>query len=468
MDTPFKHLYDALPVAIQNIAVTGYSILLDRKRYGGDFKKIKKFMEESQWFSKQELIAYQEEKLQQLIEYSYKHVEYYRDVMKDLKLRPSDIKTLDDLQKLPIITKETIKGNFKSLLSDEFALKTVQKGHTSGTTGSPLEICYSDNLVNFNYAMLDRQYSWAGINLGKLGDKVAVIRGNIIVPLKNEQPPFWRYNYFHKQLLLSSFHLKPENIPYYLEELRKYSPKTLDGYPSTVYILAKYLKNIGEKLKLDSVLTSSETLYDFQRETIEESFDCKVFDYYGSAERVLFTTECSEHTGAHIGMEYGITEICDGAGNRLQDGQTGTIVATSLHNYAMPMLRYKTNDMSAIKAEKCSCKREHYLLNDVTTKAEDTLVLKDGRLISPSVLTHPFKPLTSILESQIIQTDTTNVMVKLRVNDNFSEKDRSDLIHGLTERMGSDTIVTVKIVDELERTQSGKFKWVISNVDLNI
>jgi phenylacetate-CoA ligase len=468
MDTPFKKLYDALPPFVQNVAVTGYSILLDKQRYGGDFIKVKNFLEESQWYSERQLVEYQERMLAKLIQYSYLHVEYYKNLMDEYKLKPSDIKTIGDLQKLPILTKDLIKNNFKSLLSDEYSLKTVDKGHTSGTTGSPLEICYSKNLINYNYAMLDRQYSWAGVNLGKFGDRVAVIRGNIIVPLNTVKPPFWRYNYLHNQLLLSSFHLKPENIDLYLDELRNYSPKTLDGYPSTVYILAKYLKNKGEKLKLHSVLTSSETLYDFQRETIEESFDCKVYDYYGSAERVLFTTECNKHTGGHIGMEYGITEICDSNGITLENGATGTVIATSLHNYAMPLIRYKTNDNSAIKTVFCDCGRVHKLLDDVTTKAEDTIVLKDGRMISPSVLTHPFKPLTSILESQIIQNEISNITVKLRVDNNFNEDDKQALVHGLSDRLGKDTNIDIELVDSLERTSTGKFKWVISKINLNV
>jgi phenylacetate-CoA ligase len=468
MDTPFKKLYDALPPFVQNVAVTGYSILLDKQRYGGDFIKVKNFLEESQWYSERQLVEYQERMLAKLIQYSYLHVEYYKNLMDEYKLKPSDIKTIGDLQKLSILTKDLVKNNFKSLLSDEYSLKTVDKGHTSGTTGSPLEICYSKNLINYNYAMLDRQYSWAGVNLGKFGDRVAVIRGNIIVPLNTVKPPFWRYNYLHNQLLLSSFHLKPENIDLYLDELRNYSPKTLDGYPSTVYILAKYLKNKGEKLKLHSVLTSSETLYDFQRETIEESFDCKVYDYYGSAERVLFTTECNKHTGGHIGMEYGITEICDSNGITLENGATGTVIATSLHNYAMPLIRYKTNDNSAIKTVFCDCGRVHKLLDDVTTKAEDTIVLKDGRMISPSVLTHPFKPLTSILESQIIQNEISNITVKLRVDNNFNEDDKQSLVHGLSDRLGKDTNIDIELVDSLERTSTGKFKWVISKINLNV
>ncbi|MEL0587536.1 MAG: hypothetical protein AAES65_22090 [Candidatus Thiodiazotropha sp. (ex. Lucinoma kazani)] len=468
MDSPLKGLYDVLPVSLQNLALTGFSIALDKMRYGGEFKNIKSYLEKSQWYSEDELISYQELKLSELIKYCYKHVPYYTDVMNGLSLKPSDICTIDDLQKLPLLSKDDIKNNFSALLSDQYSYKKVKKGHTSGTIGSPLEICYSDNLIHYNYAMLDRQYSWAGVNLAKHGDKVAVIRGNTIVPLNNTQPPFWRYNHYHNQLLLSSFHLKPSNIHYYLDELERYAPLVLDGYPSTVYVLAKYLDNNNQTLKLDSVLTSSETLYDFQREIIEKSFECKIFDYFGSAERVLFTTECENHTGSHVGMEYGITEICNQDGECVIENEIGTIVATSLHNYAMPLIRYKTNDMSAIKKERCQCGRKHPLLLDVTTKAEDMLTLRDGRIISPSVLTHPFKPVTSILESQIIQNDYDNITIKLNVDDKFSTHDKKSLLHGLSERLGSDVNIKLEIVDEIQRTHTGKFKWVISKVGLGI
>jgi phenylacetate-CoA ligase len=468
MDSRFKGIYDRLPVLFQNIILSGFSLLLDRERYGGSFSDFKSFLDKSQWYSPEQLRQYQDKKLKDLIEYSYTHVGYYRKLMDERNLKPSDIVCIDDLKKLPVLTKEDIKNNFNALLSDEYQMDKVKKGHTSGTTGSPLEVCYSEDMIHINYAMLDRQYEWAGVHLKRFGDRIAVIRGNVIVPLEQKRPPFWRYNYVHNHMLLSSFHLSSDNIKFYIDELKRYKPKVLDGYPSTVYVLAKYLKNTGETLPLEAVLTSSETLFDFQREVIEESFQCRIFDYFGSAERVLFSTECNHHQGHHIASEYGITEIVDNKYQAISPGNIGYIVATSLHNKAMPLIRYLTNDMSAIKSSTCSCGRGLPLMDDVTTKAEDMLTLRDGRLISPSVLTHPFKPLTSIHASQIIQEDLDHVHVKLVATDDYTENDGESLIHGLKERLGDDVEVRISLVDELERTRNGKFKWVISKVDMGI
>lgn len=468
MQSRFKNVYDKLPVVAQNTILTGFSALLDRERYGGDFHRYKRFLEESQWYSAAQLRSYQDEQLARLIAYNYRHVPYYRRIMDERGLKPQDIVSTADLVKLPLLTRQDIKDHFTELLSDEYTLAKVKKGHTSGTTGSPLEICYSDGLVYLTYAMLDRHYAWAGVRMNVRGDRVAVVRGNPIVPLGQNKPPFWRYNYLHNQVLFSSFHMSPQNLPHYIAELRRFGPRVLDGYPSTLYVVAKFLQNTGQKLKLHAVISSSETLYDFQREVIEQSFDCKVFDYFAAAERVAFSGECERHEGHHLADEYGVTEILDAEGRTVECGKTGILVATSLHNYAMPMIRYVTNDMSSLKVQRCSCGRGLPLMDDVTTKAEDLITLRDGRLISPSVLTHPFKPLTSIAASQIIQEDIDTVRIRLVAGPAYNEHDEQELIHGMKERLGESVDIVIEKADALERTKAGKFKWVISKVKLGI
>ena len=105
-------------------------------------------------------------------------------------------------------------------------------------------------------------------------------------------------------------------------------------------MLAKVLLNRGERLPLKAAITSSETLYDFQREAIERAFQCRVFDYYAAAERVVFAVECDQHSGHHLCEEYGITEIVDDEHRPLPAGTEGIMVGTSLHNLGMPMIRY--------------------------------------------------------------------------------------------------------------------------------
>ncbi len=468
MNPLLKRFYDAAPVGAQNLMVTAFSVRLDRQRYGGRFREFQELMEEAQWWEAPRMAEWQDSRLRSVVAHAYSHVPYYRELFDQRGLKPADIQTRSDLVKLPLLTRDTVKRRLPELLSGAIPESRRAEGHTSGTTGSPLTVFYSADMMHVNYAALDRQYRWAGVRMAKWGDRVAVIRGNIIVPLAQRRPPFWRMNYIHRQLLLSNFHLAPDNLPHYFAALRAFSPAVLDGYPSSVYVLAKVLLNRGERLPLKAVLTSSETLFDFQREAIEKAFECRVFDYFGAAERVVFATECNDHGGHHLCEEYGITEFLDEDGEPVPAGQEGFLVGTTLHNLAMPLLRYRTSDRSALKTTPCRCGRPLSLMEDVATKAEDLLRLSDGRLISPSVLTHPFKPLDCIEASQLVQTDLDRLVVRLVPTPAYSAADGQHLVSELKARLGQDMRIDIELRTTLPRTGSGKFKWVISEVDLGI
>ena len=258
--------------------------------------------------------------------------------------------------------------------------------------------------------------------------------------------------------------MSDENMAYYLEKLEKFGPKVIEGYPSTVYILARYLNQKGTTLPLRAVLTSSETLFSYQKEEIEKAFHCKIFDFYGLAERVIFATECSTHDGKHLNCEYGITEFVDENGRPAPAGQSGRMVGTSLHNLGMPMIRYVTSDQSFLKSEPCPCGRSLPLMDAVTTKQEDLVLTPDGRWISPSVLTHPFKPMKNILESQIIQEKLDQIVIKIIRSPEYNETDSARLIEGLRERLGESVEIKLDFVDHIGRERSGKFRWVISKL----
>lgn len=461
-------LYNLAPVWGQNLILTGYSALLDRERYGGQFGVYRDLLAKAERFSASELAAYQDERLRATVAHAYETVPFYRRRFDEQKLKPSDIRGQEDLPKVPLLTRADIRTHFEDLRSRSVSRGSMRTGHTSGTTGTPLTVGYDADTVWMAYAALDRHYRWAGCRLARDGDRIAVARGNVIVPLEQRTPPFWRMNRYQNQLLLSSFHLSKQNLPAYFEALARFKPAVLDGYPSTLYLLAKFLQSRGETFPLRAAITSSETLYDFQRQVIEERFACRVFDYYALAERVVFSSECERHEGHHLAMEYGIAEVVDGQGRPLPSGSVGKLVGTSLHNMAMPLIRYVTNDMTSFREKPCSCGRGLKIMDDVTTKAEDVLTLKDGRLISPSVLTHPFKPLDCIEGSQIIQTDRDSVTVRLIPGPAYTRAHTDHLVTELQARLGDDIRIEVQMVDRLEPAANGKFKWVTSHVPLGI
>jgi phenylacetate-CoA ligase len=456
-----EKVYRKSPIALQVGLLNLKALDLYLERYGRKFWKLFEEFERNQWLPPSDIAAYQDERLREIIAYAYEHVPYYRRVMTARKLAPMDIKSSGDLHKLPVLTKQDIKRNYDELISREHKGRRLRHGHTSGTTGSPLDVCYDIKTCVVHHVADWRQKYWAGL---KYGEPYASMQGRVIVPTAQTRPPFWRKNYVNNQLFLSSFHLKDRNIGYYFDKLAQDQIRYLEGYPSVIYVLALYLSKHNQRFPMGAVLTSSETLLPIQRELIEDKFQCKVFDFYGMAERAVFATECDRHEGHHLNADYGITEFLDSDGSPVPAGAIGRIVATSIHNHAMPLIRYQTNDCCALKVEPCSCARVFSLMDDVATKEEAIVTLPDGRLMSPSVLTHPFKPMKNIIESQIVQTDLDRLLVRIVRGDSYCKEDEISLLGAFGERLGHDVRVEIEYVKHIERTPNGKLKWVVSNI----
>jgi phenylacetate-CoA ligase len=458
-------LYKRSPYAIQHIGFNLYAGILHHKRYGTNFKKIKSHIDSTEHYSSDEIKEYQYQKLMKIFRHSYESVPFYRRKYSEIGIHPEDIKSLEDMENIPLITKEDIKKYPNEFISERFKKSSLVHGHTSGTTGAPLNLYWDEHTSVFNNALDWRQKSWGGITIG---DKIAVFLGRTIVSPSKKSPPFWQLDRFHNMMWFSSFHLSDDHIDSILNTMKEFSPKAIEGYPSTISIIAKYALIRKIKIKVQSVFTSSEPLLDNQKSVIEEAFSCEVFDFYGMAERVVFATQCAKEHNYHLNFELAYNEIVSSDGNVMKPGERGYVVGTSLTNYAMPLIRYRTNDISSISEEKCSCGIEMDILDSVATKEEDIIVTKDGKMISSSALTHPFKPITTIVKSQIVQTSLENITIKVVCGEGFSNSDISNLVRSFKDRVGHDMNVEVVVVEDIPRTENGKFRWLISKVKLPI
>ena len=462
-----QYIYDKSPYFIQSKLFKLHCSVLYKKRYGHKFDRAISHLDETQWYSHEEILEYQNEKLKILIKHAFDTVPYYNELMKKNKLTPKDITKIEHLPKLPILTREAVFKNKNKLLSNKYRKDQLLHGHTSGTTGSPLDFFWDKNLWFLNNVFDWRQKIWAGVNIG---DPFGILLGRPIVSINRKIPPFWQYNPYENQLWISSFHLSNRNFPYILEKMINFKPLAMEGYPSTLYVFTSFLKKFQQFLPLKACFTSSETLYDHQKSVIEEIFHCKNFDFYGMAERVIWATECENQKGKHLNFEYGITEILDENDDIVDTGKPGFLVGTSLLNFGMPFIRYKTTDISSLLLDPCNCGRQMQLISNVTTKAEDLIFTPDGNYISSSILTHPFKPLHNIFMSQIIQKEIDFILIKIIKRDGYSKKDTDMLLSEFSKRVGSKINIKVEFVDNIQREKSGKLKWIKSEIkkDLNL
>jgi phenylacetate-CoA ligase len=457
-----EELYRRSPVWMQNLLLNVHAYRITLHRYGRPYRRaVDELLAHERW-DRERIETLQLHRLRQVVTHAYDRSPYYRRVMGEQGVKPTDVRDLGDLNRLPLLTKSIVRDRGSELVTEEKPRRGWLHGHTSGTTGSPLGLWYDRETCRINNAV-DRQFRLRA-GLGD-GDWLGILLGRVVVPPHQTRPPFWRVNHVHKQVWFSSFHLGEKYLEHYVREIERRKLQFLEGYPSTLYVLAKYLHGRGQVLPMRAVITSSETLHRLQRETIEAAFACKLYDFYALAERVIFAGECEVGEGKHLAEAYGITEIVDDEGRPVPDGQPGYMVGTSLYNTATPMIRYRTDDVSAFLTEPCPCGRTLRRIRDVSTKAEDIVVTPDGRQISPSILTHPFKPLDRIVASQIVQERPDHLLIKLVASGEFSSDEEATLIASLRERLGAEMEIEVRHVTEIPRERSGKLRWVISRVD---
>jgi len=440
--------------------VSAYGLAQRLARNGRGFRRHLAELEKSQWYSEAEFLELQREKLSRLVKHAYDRVPYYRTVMKERGLTPDDIRDPSDLQKLPFLTKEIVRTRYAELVSEDADRRRPRRSASSGTTGTPLVTLRDQNSIEFEQASLWRHWGIGGL---PLFGRRASLRGHPVVPPNQTTPPFWRRNLAENQLVMSGFHLSFDAGPSFAAAIQDFGARAVEALPASAYFLAESMLAHGVRLDLDLVLTGSEPIYPMHREVMERAFGCKVFDFYGISERVAFGMECDRHTGLHMAPEYGIVEFVD---PRFQHEEgIREVVGTGLNNYAMPLIRYRTEDFTRPVDLECPCGRKMPLVAPFETRVTGMLVTPNGRVMAYALVNYAFMGLENIRKSQIVQESPEDVVVRIVAGGEFSDTDRRSVIERLEQLMGEGTHVDVELVDDIPREPSGKYRWIVSKVN---
>lgn len=451
--------YFLSPVFVQDAFISLYGYKLYRERYIGNHNSEYKKLLESQWYTKDIIDNNNNVSFMELFQYAIEHVPYYRKLVSNGEIDSTEIKSISDIDKLPILSKEEVRKCTDMLISDEFNKNDLISINTSGTTGKSMSIYVSKEGRRYAYAFFSRFKKWAQVD-GNI--KNITFAGRTFISPGSKSPPFWRKNIILKNYLFSSYHLTPNNLQHYIDGLNEVRPVYIDSYPSAIYTLAKYVKkNNLSVVSPRAIITSSETLLDSQRELIQEVFKCPIYDQYGSAEQVAFVSQC-EQGNYHVNPEYGYIECLNEEGVQVAAGEPGRLVCTGFTNLAMPLIRYDIGDTAIFSDEFCPCGRHFPVIKKIIGRKDDVFIMEDGREVGR--LDPVFKGLHSIKEAQLIQEDHTRITLKIIPDDDYEEKDGSSVVLELKKRLGSNVSVDIDIVEEIERTKSGKFRSVISKV----
>ena len=328
---------------------------------------------------------------------------------------------------------------------------------TSGTTGTPLNVYRSLGSTLTEEAFQLQHWHWAG---WRSGWRQAVLRGEIVVPVERREPPFWFEDRAGGQLVLSTRHLDRQTAGLFAAQIARFGPTQLRAYPSAAYELATFVAEANIPVHFDAVVTSSEMLYDFQRERIESVFKTQVFDSYGMAERVAFAAEC-ELGGMHVNPEYGVVEIVDEQGEPTED--EGTIVGTALFNSAMPLIRYRMNDTARWSREPCACGRTYPVIEKISGRLADQLFDLDGRAVNCTVIGFAFDGMRNIRKAQVVQTAADRWLIRIVPDPGYVPADGQRVLDKLAHDVSPRVKAEIAVVDSIPVLPSGKYKWVLQD-----
>ena len=457
-----QQMYARSPVFAQDLAVSLYGLNLRWREYGREFERLLGEFEAQARFSPSEMEAWQGERLQRMLRHAFEHVPWYRETFRAAGVTPDTIRSLGDIAKLPITPARVLADNPNSLVALSASRADRIRGHTSGTTGQSKTILYDRNVCRVKNVVEWRMRRSAGVDVG---DPVANLVGKMVVPISQRKPPFWRRNRALNQLFLSVFHFAPAWYQDYISALERFGAVGIDGYPSTVSMLAEALLLDGRRLSMRAAFVSSEVLVPWQRTAIEQGLDCAVFDYYGMAERALFATECEHHRGLHVNSDFGLLELLDENDEPVPPGVSGRVVITGWHNHTMPFIRFQTSDWATWATEPCPCGRPFPLLRSVDGREEDQVATPDGRFLDVSFAYGPFTAVQNkLVESQIYQEASGRIALRVVPKPGFTAADAEKLVRGIQAFVGDSAVVEVETWQEIPRTTSGKFRWLVSEV----
>jgi phenylacetate-CoA ligase len=455
-----RAVYERLPVALQEIVVAAAGWRSYRNRFGPEFHRILAELEASDRFEADRIRADQERRLQSMVRFAAASVPYYRTAFRRDGVDPASIRTLEDLARIPPLDKETVRAQGRGLWSEAIPAREVVPGHSSGTTGTALALAYTREALAWEYAVNWRQRGWHGL---RLGDRFAAFGGQLVVPLAQTQPPFWRFDRPRHRMLFSLYHMTPDNLEHYARELARPGYAFWQGYPSSLSLVAAWIADHGFDLGAAApraVFTSSESLLELQREQIARAVRAPIGDRYGHSEFAVSAVTCPEGRH-HVDTEFCIVEI--DPREETAAWVRGEILATGFANRAMPLLRYRTGDVATLlKRASCPCGRQRPVLERIDGRIEDYVVTPDGRRVGR--MDHVFKDALEVKEAQILQPALDRLVIRLVPRPGFDAAARAGLERELRERLGAEIALEFELVDAIPRLPNGKFRAVVSDL----
>ncbi|MBN2508137.1 MAG: phenylacetate--CoA ligase family protein [Verrucomicrobia bacterium] len=456
---PMLGLYERLPGGLKKAAGMAYRWLPQSWRLGKRFREFERLASACEGWSVEEIRAYQLKQVRQVLIQAAGYCPFYQGRFSRAGFRPELVKDLDDLEQCPTLEKSDLLRNLGGMVSSAVPARERLYVTTGGSTGVPVGFYLQRGVSRpKEQAFLEAQWRRGGYFKGA---RLAVIRGHVISDRARGRVS--SVDATRDWLMLSSSHLTAERLPEYLEAIERFRPDLLHAYPSAALQLAEFLETSGQhwRTPLRGVLCGSERLTLAQKRLLERVFGCRVYRWYGHAERVVLAAEGRRSDLFYFWPAYGLVEFGPPDPEGLCE-----VIGTSFHNLAMPLIRYRTGDFVRLADPRTDGELEFpwAVAAEVAGREQEYLVSGTGRRISLTAFNMHDAVFDDLYAVQFFQDEPGCAEFRYVPGPQFDRTRLPAIEARIRRKLGDDFRVVLREVSETEKTARGKHRWLVSRL----
>ncbi len=413
----------------------------------------------------EKVIAVQSRRVRSLVQYAYRHVTHYRDSMDRLGLRPGDFRTAEDLERLPVVSREELLDAPHRFIGTGYGGGKGLVLRSSGTSGRARTIVYDSRALFVALANSYRQRQALGCMVGKSFGyrEVDLSRAN---SLGAQLRTFYeRHSWMPSGLdLRRRIILASEPFETIREELNQFQPEVLRGYGSQIGAFFRWLHERELTLvPLKAVHYGGDRMAEADRRLIENEFRTPVYSTYQASEALLIAYQCKYRQGFHISLDQVVVRVIDRQGQTIAPGGTGEIVLTNLTNRATVLINIKLGDVVKLGEGACACGCPLPVLDRIEGRADDLIVAPGGSLLHPMNTLPPLQAVPGVVQVQVVQEELRRFHLRVVCSKGTEwDRTRALLVEAFYSILGRDVEFQVERVERLTPEPGGKVRGVIS------
>jgi len=402
---------------------------------------------------KQDPLKMASEYLEDIQQYSLSNVPYYK-------------LNYTNLVKFPPLTKDVIRASFTELTSKRIADLNYKENTSGGSTGIPVKFLQDSEYDQFvGYALKYWYNEILGYDLGELRKLMIWGSEKDLLQWNGD----WKKRLsgiFTQTRYVNAFSLSERDLKRCVKLINSYRPEMIRGYANSLVEVANYIeKNHTKIYKPLFIVSSAETLTDEMRSKIKSVFGCPIYDLYGSRECGALAGECREGN-LHIFSFNHHVEVVNSQGVEVNPGEMGTVLVTTLHNHAMPLLRFEIGDFAVKGPAQCKCGNPLPTLQRISGRISNSFIKADGTIIHGEFFTHLFYNRNWLRQFQVVQEkyDEIKIYISLNPDSALPDQDRQEINTHIRKVMGSECRIEYFFVEVIPKSPQGKFLFTYSKV----